>query len=59
MSPSLDPILKQTNPVHTFTHIFQIHFNIIIVSVPTSPKLSLPFERVDWLLSVVNYSLHS
>ena len=41
-SPSLVPILKQTNPVHTVPFSpFRFHFNFIIPSTPRTCKWSL------------------
>jgi len=38
------PVLSQLDPVHTSTsHFLKIHFNIILLSTPGSPKWSLSF----------------
>jgi len=43
-SSPLDPILSQFNPDHTTSHyVFKIHFNVIILFTPKSPKWSLHF----------------
>jgi hypothetical protein len=42
-SPTLVPIHSQMNPFHTLTSYFlQIHFDIILRSIPRSPFLTLP-----------------
>jgi hypothetical protein len=44
MSPPLDSILSQINPVHTLQlYIFKIQFNIILLSKRRTSKWSLPF----------------
>jgi hypothetical protein len=41
-NPTLVPILIQMKPFHTLTSYFlQIHFNIILRSIPRSPFLTL------------------
>jgi len=45
---SLDHILRKTNPVHTFpNYFFRIHYNIILPSMLSSTKWSLPFRRIQ------------
>jgi hypothetical protein len=42
-SPSLGPILRERNPLHTFPPYFpKIHTNIILPSTPWSSELSSP-----------------
>jgi len=42
--PPLVPVLSQMNPAHILRHYFRtIHSNIILTSVSTSSKHSLPF----------------
>jgi hypothetical protein len=49
MCLSLDVILSQLNPVHTFTYYcFMAHFNYILPSTHRLPKWCLPFRFSDW-----------
>jgi hypothetical protein len=44
-SPPMDPIMSQLNPVHTSTFYFsKIHFNSILLFMPTFPKTALPLK---------------
>jgi hypothetical protein len=38
----LDPVLSQMNPVHILTLLSSIHLNVILLTMPTSYKQSLP-----------------
>jgi len=40
----LDPTLSQENLVRTLTFYFRIHFNIIFLYMPVSPKWSFPLR---------------
>jgi hypothetical protein len=58
-SPTLEPIMSQLNPVHTITTYFlHIRLNVILPSVPGSPKCSFFFlfsgqQSVRWPLTCV------
>jgi hypothetical protein len=44
----LDPNLSQMNPMHICTpNLFNISFNVVLPSMPMSPKCSLPFTFLD------------
>jgi hypothetical protein len=43
----MDHILSQLNPVPTVTSYFKIHFNIILPSMPKSPKWFLASDVPD------------
>lgn len=47
LSPTLDPILSRTDPVHNLTYFFKIYFNIIPQSLHHSSKWFLPFRFSD------------
>jgi hypothetical protein len=36
--PTICPYFEQMNPVYTWNHIFKIHFNVILPSVPISSR---------------------
>lgn len=56
----LDPSLDQMNPVHTFTfHLLKINLNVIVASMPSSLKRSLPFRCSDQNYVCIFHILHA
>jgi hypothetical protein len=51
MTLPLIPILNQLNPIPTLTlYSFKINFNIVLPSMPRSPKWALPFSVLRLIL---------
>ena len=56
-SPPLVPILSQINPVQLPSHSLKIHYTIVFLSTPRSPKLSpsLTFPHQHHVLSLLSH----